>query len=87
MLMNLQIAIRVRGLRQFEIARSLGVDAGRICEIIAGRRNPSPELRSRIAELLRADPDWLFCPVVVIPRPGSSGPEVVRAHDFAGSEV
>lgn len=55
--MEIKIA-RVRaGLRQYEVAESVGIPPSRLCEIEAGRRQPSPELLARILQVIEGGPD------------------------------
>ena len=49
---------RIRaGLRQYEVATSVGILASRLSEIEAGRRRPSPELLERILQVIKGKPD------------------------------
>ncbi len=44
---------RIRaGLRQYEVATSVGILPNRLSEIEAGRRRPSPELLERILQVI-----------------------------------
>ena len=45
---------RIRaGVRQYEVAMSVGISPARLSEIEAGRRRPSPELLERILAVIR----------------------------------
>ncbi len=43
------------GLRQYEVAASVGILPNRLSEIEAGRRRPTPELLERIFRVLKAN--------------------------------
>lgn len=57
---NLKLQLWRSGIRQNRLAQSLGVDESVLSKIINGFREPSPGLRSQIAELLKSDENWLF---------------------------
>ena len=45
---------RIRaGLRQYDVAQSVGILPNRLSEIEAGRRRPSPELLKRIFQVIK----------------------------------
>ena len=47
---------RIRaGLRQYEVATSVGILPNRLSEIEAGRRRPSPELLKRILQIIKGN--------------------------------
>jgi transcriptional regulator with XRE-family HTH domain len=49
---------RIRaGLRQYDVAKSIGILANRLSEIEAGRRRPSPELLERILQVIKGSHD------------------------------
>jgi len=49
---------RIRaGLRQYEVAMSVGILPNRLSEIEAGRRPPSPELLERILQVIKGSHD------------------------------
>jgi transcriptional regulator with XRE-family HTH domain len=49
---------RIRaGLRQYEVATSVGILPNRLSEIEAGRRRPSPELLERILQVIEGNND------------------------------
>jgi transcriptional regulator with XRE-family HTH domain len=49
---------RIRaGLRQYEVATSVGILPNRLSEIEAGRRRPSPELLERILQIIKGNND------------------------------
>lgn len=45
------------GLRQYEVAASVGILPNRLSEIEAGRRRPSPELLQRILQVIKGNHD------------------------------
>ncbi|HEV2386769.1 MAG TPA: hypothetical protein VGS20_05880 [Candidatus Acidoferrales bacterium] len=67
MLANLKLAIAQRGVKQYDLAAALKISASQFSEVIRGRREAEPWLRSRLAELLHADEVWLFSTVTRIP--------------------
>jgi len=71
MLVNIKTALAARGLRQIDLALSEKIPPTVLSEVINGRREASPELRSRIACALQADEGWLFSRVTRIPRHAS----------------
>lgn len=47
---------RIRaGLRQYEVATSVGILPNRLSEIEAGRRRPSPEVLARIFQVIKGN--------------------------------
>jgi len=48
------------GIRQNRLARMLGMDETLLSKMINGFREPTSEMRSRIAVLLDRDEEWLF---------------------------
>jgi transcriptional regulator with XRE-family HTH domain len=48
------------GLRQNRLAQALQMDEALLSRIINGYRQPTPEQRTRIAEILHRDETWLF---------------------------
>jgi transcriptional regulator with XRE-family HTH domain len=67
MLMNLKAALAVRRLRQAELALELKISTGLLSEVIQGRKDLPPHLRTRAAEFLRADEAWLFSATTFVP--------------------
>jgi transcriptional regulator with XRE-family HTH domain len=67
MLSNLKVALAARRIRQAELAAAIGVAPSTLSEFIHGRAALAPHQRQRIAEMLRADPVWLFARVTYIP--------------------
>ena len=57
---NLKLQLWKTGLRQNRLAKILDVDETILSKIVNGFREPSPQLRQRIAALLQSDVDWLF---------------------------
>lgn len=60
MYLNLKLQLLKTGMRQNRLALQLGVDESILSKIINGFREPSPEMRARIAMLLHSDEEWLF---------------------------
>ena len=67
MLSNLKTALAARRMHQVDLAQAIGVAPSTLSEFIHGRTELAPRLRERIAEVLRADPAWLFSRVTHIP--------------------
>lgn len=57
---NLKLQIWKSGIRQNRLAQMLGMDETMLSKIVNGFREPSPELRARIASLLDSREEWLF---------------------------
>lgn len=57
---NLKLQIWRLGIRQNRLAQMLGVDETLLSRIMNGLREPSPELKARIANVVGGDEDWLF---------------------------
>jgi transcriptional regulator with XRE-family HTH domain len=60
MYLNLKVAIWQTGLRQNRLAQTLNMDEALLSRIINGFREPTAEQRSRIAQVLQKDEQWLF---------------------------
>jgi transcriptional regulator with XRE-family HTH domain len=48
------------GLRQNRLAQMLGVDETTLSRIVNGYREPTKQMRGRIAAILQSDEEWLF---------------------------
>lgn len=59
---NLKLQIWKSGIRQNRLAQMLGMDETMLSKIVNGFREPSRELRGRIAALLQSQEEWLFEP-------------------------
>lgn len=57
---NLKLQIWRTGLRQNRLAQMLQIDETILSKILNGFREPSPELKIKIASLLHSDSTWLF---------------------------
>ncbi len=57
---NLKLQLWRTGIRQNRLARSLGMDETMLSKIVNGFREPSPEVRGKIAAILKSDEAWLF---------------------------
>jgi transcriptional regulator with XRE-family HTH domain len=60
MYQNLKLQLWKRGMRQNRLAKMLDVDEAVLSKIVNGFREPSADLRRRIALALDGDPEWLF---------------------------
>jgi transcriptional regulator with XRE-family HTH domain len=60
MYQNLKLHMWKRGMRQNRLAKMLDVDEALLSKIVNGFREPSADLRRRIALVLDGDADWLF---------------------------
>jgi transcriptional regulator with XRE-family HTH domain len=57
---NLKLQLWKTGLRQNRLAQILNLDETLLSRIVNGFRQPSDELKVRIAEVLHSDIEWLF---------------------------
>jgi transcriptional regulator with XRE-family HTH domain len=57
---NLKLRLWEGGVRQNQLARMLEIDESLLSRIVNGFRQPTEELKKRIASLLEADEQWLF---------------------------
>jgi transcriptional regulator with XRE-family HTH domain len=57
---NLKLQLWKTGIRQNRLAKLLGVDEAVLSKIVNGFREPSVEMRVKIAQLLQSDQAWLF---------------------------
>jgi transcriptional regulator with XRE-family HTH domain len=57
---NLKLQLWRSGFRQNRLAQLLGIHETLLSKIVNGFREPTPELRGKIASLLGSDPAWLF---------------------------
>ncbi len=57
---NLKLELFRQRMRQNRLALCLGIDETILSKIVNGFREPSQELRGRIANLLKTDEEWLF---------------------------
>jgi transcriptional regulator with XRE-family HTH domain len=57
---NLKLELWRSGIRQNRLAQLLGVDESVLSRIMNGFREPNQQIRSKIAELLQRDEQWLF---------------------------
>jgi len=60
MYQNLKLQMWKSGIRQNRLARELNLDETVLSKIINGYRQPSSQLKTRIAQYLRIDETWLF---------------------------
>jgi transcriptional regulator with XRE-family HTH domain len=57
---NLKLQLWMSGLRQNRLAKMLDMDETTLSKIVNGFRQPTPEMRGRIASALKSDERWLF---------------------------
>lgn len=57
---NLKLRLWTSGIRQNRLAKMLEIDETQLSKIVNGFRQPSREMRGRIALLLHSDEEWLF---------------------------
>lgn len=57
---NLKLQLWRSGIRQNRLAQMLGLDETMLSRIINGYRAATPELREKIAGILKSDENWLF---------------------------
>jgi len=57
---NLKLQLWRTGMRQNRLARVLGIDEALLSKIVNGFRNPTAEVRGKIAAALKSDERWLF---------------------------
>jgi transcriptional regulator with XRE-family HTH domain len=57
---NLKMQLWTSGIRQNRLAKMLEIDETILSRIVNGFRQPSQEMRARIAALLQSDAEWLF---------------------------
>ncbi|HEY6347276.1 MAG TPA: helix-turn-helix transcriptional regulator [Bryobacteraceae bacterium] len=57
---NLKLQLWMCGIRQNRLAKMLGMDETTLSKIVNGFRQPTPEMRGRIASALKSDECWLF---------------------------
>jgi transcriptional regulator with XRE-family HTH domain len=75
---NLKLQLFKSGMRQNRLAQCLGMDESILSKIVNGFREPSGELRARIASLLESEEAWLFQRVDP-PAPSKNGVEATPA--------
>ena len=80
---NLKLQIWKSGIRQQQLARSLGLHESVLSKIVNGARIPSDSLKERIAAALNADESWLFEPSV---KAGGTGQTSLKSN-VPGSET
>lgn len=57
---NLKLELWRSGMRQNRLAQILEIDETILSRIVNGFREPSQQMRTRIAELLKKEEAWLF---------------------------
>ena len=92
MRLNPKNAMQLKRVRVVQLAAKVRQQPYQISNFVQGHADPRPEIRRRIAEVLKVDEDWLFEDVKHIPplaRPGRKrGPdpsvEIAEAANVAG---
>lgn len=79
MLVNLKAAIAASHVTQSDIAFKIHISPGTFSEFVHGRRELAPHLKTRIAEILNADPAWIFATRHVIPAPPADSSQLEAA--------
>lgn len=57
---NLKLELWRRGIKQNRLAQMLGMDETLLSRIVNGTRDPGPDTRAKIAQLLNSSEQWLF---------------------------
>ena len=57
---NLKLQLWMSGIRQNRLAKMLDMDETTLSKIVNGFRQPTAEMRGRIASALKSDERWLF---------------------------
>ena len=57
---NLKLQIWKTGIRQNRLAKMLGTNETMLSKIVNGFREPTPQIREKIAGVLKSEADWLF---------------------------
>lgn len=57
---NLKLQLWRSGIRQNRLAQMLGIHETLLSRIVNGFREPDPQTRTRIAQLLESEEGWLF---------------------------
>lgn len=57
---NLKLQLWKSGIRQNRLAQMLGMDETMLGRIVNGYREPTPDVRRAIANVLETDEAWLF---------------------------
>jgi transcriptional regulator with XRE-family HTH domain len=63
---NLKLRMYTSGIRQNRLAKMVGIDEAHLSKIVNGFREPNPDLRTHIAEILHCDAEWLFHKVLLV---------------------
>ena len=77
---NLKLQLWKNGVRQNRLAQLLGMDETALSKVVNGFREPSKELRQKVAALLQSDEQWLFEST-----PNDSDPLAIRAKQASES--
>jgi len=61
---NLKLQLYRSGIRQNRLAQLVGIHETLLSKIVNGFRQPDPDVRARIAAVLKSDEQWLLSPCV-----------------------
>ena len=79
---NLKLRLWTRGIRQNRLARMVDIDETTLSKIVNGFRQPTPEIRGRIAAALESDEEWLFQKAME-----SAAPAPALRHEHSPSQA
>lgn len=63
---NLKLQLWRSGIRQNRLAQLIGIHETLLSKIVNGFRQPDPDVRARIAAVLKSDEGWLFAAESVV---------------------
>ncbi|MBZ5590587.1 MAG: helix-turn-helix domain-containing protein [Acidobacteriia bacterium] len=85
MYLNLKLQLLKTGMRQNRLAQLLAVNESVLSKIVNGFREPSQDMRKRIATLLQSDEEWLFERAEAPGAPPKNGAEEMVGSPVLGS--
>jgi transcriptional regulator with XRE-family HTH domain len=65
---NLKLQLWRSGIRQNRLAQLIGIHETLLSKIVNGFRQPDPEVRARIAAVLKSEEGWLFSTADILPQ-------------------
>jgi len=77
---NLKLQLWRSGMRQNRLAQLVGIHDTLLSKILNGFREPDPQIRTRIANVLQRDEAWLFAVENAVARK-VDGPETACQRD------
>jgi len=77
---NLKLRMYTTGIRQNRLARMLGIHEASLSRIMNGFREPTGDLRTQLADILRSDPEWLFLKMQISDDIASAGSQFAIRH-------